>query len=264
MRDGPDPTRRRAVLLAEDKPVNQLVARRLLELRGCRVDVAENGRVALDMYVGGGYELIFMDCQMPELDGYQVTAEIRRREGSERHTPIVAMTAHTTIGDRDRCLRAGMDDYLAKPLRAGLLDQILARTVWPRDPPPGPAVASDDGDTSERRPVLDPSQLTDICDQDAELRRKLVAMFLDQARSDIAVMAAAAAAGDGKAARAAAHALTGSCAVIGAKRLSEVARRICATVATQRSPDALPHHFELEHVYELTATALSSPMIAPR
>ena len=118
---------RRAVLVAEDNTVNQLVASRLLEKRGFRVDVATNGRVALDMHERSHYEAIFMDCQMPEVDGYEATAEIRRREGSDRHTPIIAMTASTMNGDRERCLAAGMDDYLGKPLRAVRLDEVLRR-----------------------------------------------------------------------------------------------------------------------------------------
>ncbi|MDP8909029.1 MAG: response regulator [Chloroflexota bacterium] len=255
LRERRDPTRRRLVLLAEDKPVNQLVASRLLEKRGCQVDVAANGRLALQMHARGGYELIFMDCQMPELDGYETTAEIRRREGSERHTPIIAMTANTMLGARERCLSAGMDDYLAKPLQPGLLDQILARALWPRDIAPR-TDAEAGGDAGRRPPVLDPSLLSEICEGDDQLRRRLVAMFLDQAHAALIELAAALAASDADGARATAHALKGSSAVIGAKRLSAVAGRLCDTVATYRLTDALPHQAELELVYELTAAAL--------
>ncbi|MEA2492748.1 MAG: two-component system, sensor histidine kinase and response regulator [Thermoleophilaceae bacterium] len=116
---------RPSVLLADDIPVNQLVAQRLLEKHGCDVDVAADGVQALDMHARSTYEVIFMDCQMPTLDGYEATAEIRRREGSDRHTPIIAMTANTMTGDRERCLAAGMDDYLSKPLDRALLDEML-------------------------------------------------------------------------------------------------------------------------------------------
>jgi two-component system sensor histidine kinase/response regulator len=115
------------VLIAEDNPINQLFATRLLEKRGCSVDVAVNGQEAVEMHSRGNYAAIFMDCQMPELDGYQATAEIRRRENTDRHTPIIAITASTMPGDRDRCLNAGMDDYLGKPVEPLLLDEILAR-----------------------------------------------------------------------------------------------------------------------------------------
>jgi CheY-like chemotaxis protein len=116
-----------SILVAEDNAVNLEVAQLNLEKRGYRVLVARNGREAVDLLVRMTCALVLMDCQMPEMDGYQATAEIRRHEGDRRHTPIVAMTAHTMMGDREKCLDAGMDDYLVKPLRAKALDAILAR-----------------------------------------------------------------------------------------------------------------------------------------
>jgi CheY-like chemotaxis protein len=112
-------------LLAEDNLINQKLATRLLEKLGCRVDVAVNGSEADRLSASNVYDVIFMDCQMPEMDGFEATAEIRRREGDSRRTPIVAMTAYAMSGDRQRCLRAGMDDYIAKPIRPGVLEQAL-------------------------------------------------------------------------------------------------------------------------------------------
>ncbi len=119
------------VLVAEDDPVNQLVARALLEKRGLSVHLARNGREAVRMSAEHDYSAIFMDCHMPELDGYQATASIRARE-AEHHTPIIATTANATSGDGDRCLAAGMDDHLPKPIQGDRLDQILE--LWVTDP----------------------------------------------------------------------------------------------------------------------------------
>ncbi len=120
---------RAPVLVVEDSPVNLEVAVAILESMGCVVETAVNGRHALDRHAGGEFGLIFMDCQMPEMDGFEATAEIRRREAlSGRHTPIVALTASVVEDGRRKCLGVGMDDYLAKPFT---LEQMRAMlTMW--------------------------------------------------------------------------------------------------------------------------------------
>ena len=117
------------VLLVEDSPVNLEVGVAILESMGCRVETAANGLRALDRHAAGEFNLIFMDCQMPEMDGFETTAEIRRREAlSGRYTPIIALTASVVDDGRERCLAVGMDDYLAKPFT---LDQMQAMlTMW--------------------------------------------------------------------------------------------------------------------------------------
>jgi len=106
------------ILVVEDNPLNQKLALRMLEKLGCHADLAGNGRDAVSLVEKGGYDLVFMDCQMPEMDGYEASAIIRRREKeSGGHLPIIAMTAHTLTGDRDKCMEAGMDDYISKPIR---------------------------------------------------------------------------------------------------------------------------------------------------
>jgi CheY-like chemotaxis protein len=121
------------VLVAEDNPVNQKVAVLMLQRLGCRVDVVPDGREAVAALRGNTYDLVLMDCQMPNLDGFQATQEIRRFEQaghdgqSGPRVPIVAMTANALEGDRERCLASGMDDYLAKPVKHDQLEQTIER-----------------------------------------------------------------------------------------------------------------------------------------
>jgi PAS domain S-box-containing protein len=117
------------VLVAEDNAVNQKVAVRMLERLGLRPDVAGNGREAVEMCSLLPYALIFMDCEMPEMDGYAATAEIRNQQGSDGRVAIVAMTADAMEGCRERCLAAGMDDYIAKPVRLGEMIEALKKWV---------------------------------------------------------------------------------------------------------------------------------------
>ncbi len=117
------------VLVAEDNVVNQKIAVKLLAALGCKTDVADNGREAVQAVSRSSYDLVLMDCQMPVLDGYAATGEIRKLDSSRKSVPIVALTANAMAGDREKCLDAGMDDYLAKPLRKAALAQTLARWI---------------------------------------------------------------------------------------------------------------------------------------
>ena len=121
---------RNFILLAEDNLVNQKVATRMLEKLDYRVEVAGNGRAAVDKWLAGSYDLILMDCQMPELDGYEATREIRRLEDGGRRIPIVALTAHAMKGADEECIAAGMDAYLSKPIDRDELANTLARFLF--------------------------------------------------------------------------------------------------------------------------------------
>ena len=115
------------VLVAEDNTVNQKVAVRILEKMGIRVDVAANGREAVDMLRMMPYDCVFMDCQMPEMNGYEAATEIRRQESPGRHIAIIAMTAEVLGDARQRCLASGMDDFVPKPIHVGTLVDALKR-----------------------------------------------------------------------------------------------------------------------------------------
>jgi CheY-like chemotaxis protein len=117
------------VLVAEDNIVNQKVAVRMLEKLGLRPDLAADGREAVEMFGLVPYDLIFMDCQMPEMDGYAAAREIRRQEGPNHRVAIVAMTAEVLEGCREQCLAAGMDDHIGKPIKTEFLFEALRKWV---------------------------------------------------------------------------------------------------------------------------------------
>jgi two-component system, sensor histidine kinase and response regulator len=116
-------TAKLSILIVEDNAVNQMVASRMLQKLGCQVEVAANGKIATEMVQAKQYDVVFMDCQMPVMDGFEATAEIRRGEDGNRRVPIVAMTANAMQGDRERCIEAGMDDYMSKPINK---DEVIA------------------------------------------------------------------------------------------------------------------------------------------
>jgi two-component system sensor histidine kinase/response regulator len=139
------PASKGRVLIVDDNAINQLVARKAVQRVGYEAAVGGDGAAALEMIAGSRFQVVLMDCQMPGMDGYQTTAEIRRRERAGERLPVVAMTANSVDGDRERCSAAGMDDYIGKPLRLADLAEMLERWVTPLETcgaaaaSPGPA-----------------------------------------------------------------------------------------------------------------------------
>ena len=223
------------VLLVEDNPVNLAVARRLLIRLGLDCDSARDGREAVDAVQRSRYDVVLMDCQMPEMDGYEATHEIRVRESVMRRPrlPIVAMTANAMAGDRERCIDAGMDDYVAKPLDSGQLTDVLQRWIKISDSAAaplaavsGPGAAGEMGVTRDERQVLDQRVLSDLRDVVEEEFGAILRGFIDHAPVLQRELDAGLAAGDIVQLVRPAHSLKSSSANVGALRLSELARTV--------------------------------------
>jgi len=209
------------ILLAEDGLVNQKVAVNLLEQRGHGVTVANNGREALAALERASFDVVLMDVQMPTMDGFEATAHIRRKEtGSGMHIPIIAMTAHAMKGDRERCLAAGMDGYIAKPIRARELYEIVEGMVAEargRQP---------QGPEDTQRETIDRDRMLEYAGGSAETLNELVELFgVECPKLMKAIRDAITRAAPSELQRAA-HTLKGSIQVFGATRPAEAALRI--------------------------------------
>ncbi len=228
------------VLLAEDNPVNQEVARGMLEALGLAVDIAADGRAALERIAATRYDAILMDCQMPELDGFAATAEIRRGEQSSARVPIVAITANALEGDREICIAAGMDDYLAKPFSGAQLESILMRWL--------PQLAVGQDDPLDRRALDSIRELPGA--NGAALAQKVIQAFLFDTPSRLARMRVAADDGDAEALRKDAHSVKSTSANVGALRLARTCKELELLVLTsgvdaaERLLDAAEEEFE--------------------
>ena len=210
------------VLLAEDNRVNQHLAVRMLEKRGHRPTVARNGREAVEAFERERFDLVLMDVQMPEMSGLEATAIIREREKiAGGHLPIIAVTAHAMKGDRERCLRAGMDGYVAKPLRGSELDSEITRVL-------GPGLDAGTGASAEAPPVatFDRAGLLSRVEGDRDLLRELAAIFAEETPGQLAAIGEAIRNEDPAALLSTAHALRGCVSNFGAVDVAELARHL--------------------------------------
>jgi PAS domain S-box-containing protein len=220
----PQGTRPLSILLAEDNLVNQKLAVRLLERRGHQVVVANNGREALELLKRQSFDAILMDVQMPEMDGYEATAAIRREEQvTGRHIPILAMTAYAMKGDRERCLEVGMDGYISKPVRAKELFETLegipvqARSSEAGSPLPLPPSA--DG-------IMDEAEAMSRVGEDRELLSELAEVFISESPRLLETIRAAIANRDAAKLRITAHSLKGAVDNFAAQAVYQAALRL--------------------------------------
>src|SRR5262249_36253500 len=210
------------ILIAEDNIINQRVALRQLERLGYAADAVANGLEVLDALDRIPYDIVLMDCQMPEMDGYQPAHGSRKREGKPCHTKIVAMTANALGGDRERCIAAGMDDYISKPVKQEILAAAIER--WSAEDYAGPA-------TESTPPILEPEP-KNIIDAGviAELRslqsstnsdffNHLIDLFIDETPQRLGAIRATVNSSDPEALAREAHALKGGSAHLGAFRM---------------------------------------------
>jgi signal transduction histidine kinase/DNA-binding response OmpR family regulator/HPt (histidine-containing phosphotransfer) domain-containing protein len=223
------------ILLAEDNLVNQKVALRLLEKLNYRVDVVPDGLTAVAAWQTGKFDLIIMDCQMPQMDGYEATREIRRLEQGRRHIPIVALTAHAMKGDEEKCRAAGMDDYLSKPIDRAKLEACLEHLL-PSTGSTGltlaikeaPAMVESDPQHAPVPPhhPVDWEALLESVDGDQEFARDLADAFIGTGDRELAAVAAALGRGDAAALRDSAHALKGASANLRASAATSAAAEL--------------------------------------
>jgi two-component system sensor histidine kinase/response regulator len=217
------------ILLAEDNPVNQHLARKILEKEGHTVLLARNGLQALTQAQAATFDVILMDVQMPEMDGLAATAAIRQHEAaSGTFVPIIALTAHAMKGDRERCLAAGMNGYVSKPVRPAALLAAIDAAVSSGPPLARSSVQAptDLEGASAAGMVLDEAELTAVICGDAELLQELTGLYLQDSRRHLAEMKRAIESANLQSLERAAHTLQGSAASLRGKRTADVANRV--------------------------------------
>lgn len=247
-----------AVLVVEDNSINQLVAGAMLKNFGCRVDLVDNGLEALKAIAGKSYDLVLMDCQMPEMDGYQATMAIRAREkatGVEKGICIVALTAHALAGDRERCLTVGMNGYMSKPFKREQLQHTLRQFCPDKIQPEGAAAQERraTGEPNSVSPALPGNQERENCpavdmsvlaglqvlqiEGEPSIVQQVVNAYLQESESLVNSLSGCYKAGNKEGLRMAAHSLKSSSANVGAIQLSVICRRLEAQCATDMTED---------------------------
>ncbi|MDY6938084.1 MAG: ATP-binding protein [Cyanobacteriota bacterium] len=247
-----------SVLLVEDTPVNQKVMLNQLKILGIQADCAANGQEALDRLARQDYDIVLMDCLMPVLDGYETTKNLRHREGNERHTAVIALTANALKGEREKCLAAGMDDYISKPIEIDQLALLLKswsnRLGLSAESEPGEVVAPVHEQPTEpqpNEPVINLESLRQMTGGDREFERELVEMFLEDAPPILEAIAKAAfEESDFIALARRAHQLKGAASAVAICHMPEIAGQIERQAKTNSLDDVAQWVRELEEILE--------------
>jgi CheY-like chemotaxis protein/HPt (histidine-containing phosphotransfer) domain-containing protein len=250
------------VLIVDDDPVNRLVATAELAALGYAAETTDCGETALSLLEREPYDAVLLDCEMPRLDGYETCRRLRQRENGGRRIRVIALTAHAASGEKEKCLAAGMDDHLGKPLRSEELAAALRR--WQEDPGPSLPAAESDGifdGMEERLAAL--GRLGEKTGED--LLGQVLESFLRQGARDLEILREALAHGDGAAFAAAAHSLAGSSGILGATGLAVGCAEL-EKLARQEDPAACESRLPaVEQAWQAVARRLRhAPLSTPR
>ncbi|MDY6937307.1 MAG: PAS domain S-box protein [Cyanobacteriota bacterium] len=262
----PDKLKILKILVVEDTPINQkVVINQLKKLGFGRVVCASNGREALDRLAVEHYDVVFMDCLMPVLDGYETTKALRKEEGEERHTTVVAMTANALKGDREKCLAAGMDDYISKPVDlnnlAAVLNQWLAKPASfspPEEPAPSPALGENSSSPNHPLPPIDspmqsPVDLDRLAEYtlgDPEFQLEVLETFLEDAPLQVQEVKDAIENQDFVALARKAHQLKGASSTAAVRKMPEIAKEIEQLAKDETLEGTAPLVIRLESILE--------------
>ena len=250
------------VLLVEDNAVNRRVAEHQLTRLGCIVGIAANGVEAIAKVNAARWDLVLMDCQMPVLDGFDATREIRRHEPAGRRVPIIALTANALSGDREACLAAGMDDFLSKPLEPAALAACVERWTGMHEHAIAPAAAAESAPApsmaatdphAPKEPPVDLVALNELTDGDTEFQCELIDVFIASGDTTLAALRDALGAEDLPAVQRYAHSLKGASANLRARALASSALVLEEAAAAGNLRDCRELSAALEQDYRLTA-----------
>jgi two-component system sensor histidine kinase/response regulator len=259
---GATPAQPARILLAEDNPVNQRVALHILQKGNHSVLAVGNGREAVEALKREEFDLVLMDVQMPEMDGFEATDAIRTRERiTGRHIPIIAMTAHAMKGDRERCLEAGMDDYVAKPVHAAELLRVIQKFASPA--PAAPVAAASPVDNNEVS-VFDRQSALDRVSDEEELLNEVIQLFLSDAPNRMSEIRKSLEEGDPKRLEISAHSLKGAAGYVGAERMARQALKLEEAGRSANLSQALNEFRHLERELDQFTLAVAACTLVPQ